>query len=337
MKSNLILALVFGVVSCKASQLNELRVSGGPETNMFTLVATQETTIKERPGVDSGAKAGRICKVAKGTRVMIEGYTKFAEGSHVQVFVKAIQAGSNNTFQPPVQVGEPTIVPASKVLSEKPVNRSEPDITEVSEYPFDLTGGTARTEVDQQVHSVDCVLLGQTAYIFSKHFDGLDSAQPPLDALFEGYDREWGNRIAQAAKNQPKGNYSRSACYQYVADVLEVALGRIPNWQPLNRGKCARSFSDGWNPGINEREFRLRKIDTRDPNIVDKLPVGSVLVTATCGLQSPKGVCAGPGYGDIMIKGDEAGTMYSAINGLPQSDKCGIRSGNLISVFIPIR
>jgi hypothetical protein len=186
--------------------------------------------------------------------------------------------------------------------------------------------------------------LGQTAYLFSEHFEGLEASQPPIDALFEGYDPIWGQKIALTASNQYSvRNYFVGECYTFVADVLERALGRTPNWPPLNKGGCARSFSDGWNPKVNEREFRLRKIATRDPKIVDKLPVGSVLVTARCGKRSLPNVCAGPGYGDIMIKGKADGTMYSATEYRAVDDKpgefwaCGIKTGNLIAVFIPIK
>lgn len=350
MKMSLILVLLYGFASCKSSEWNELRLSDDPTSKIFTLVSRQDTVIKENPASDSGPKAGKSCKISKGTKILIQGYTKFADGSHVQVLLSAIQSGSSSSSQAnlpsdssggsqaTIQSGEPNIVPASKSNSTNPVRITEPYITVIQGDPFHLSSGAPDSNpTPDEVNAAECALLGKTSYLYSEHFDGLSSAEPPIDALFEGYDRDWGSRIANVARNQSKARYSRSSCYMFVADVLERALGRIPNWQPLNRGSCARSFSDGWNPRINETEFRLRKIETRDPNIVDKLPVGSVLVTGRCGLQSPPGVCAGPGYGDIMIKGDEEGTMYSAINGPPRSDKCGIRTGNLISVFIPIK
>jgi len=353
MKLSSFFVVLLGFASCKPSQWNELRMSNDSAPKIFTLVSRQDTSIKEDPAHDSGPKAGKICKISKGTKILIQGYTKFADGSHVQIFLTAIQSMASNSSLPPVQSGEPTIVPASKSSAPgsstpaTPVRITEPKIVTVlpdsvdpfhSEDTLRLSDGAPNATGSSEVSSMECPLLGKLSYIYSEHFDGLSSAEPPMDALFEGYDRDWGNRIASLARNQhEEKKYSGWGCYMFVADVLERALGRIPNWQPLNRGSCARSFSDGWSPRINEREFGLRKIETRDPNIVDKLPVGSVLVTGRCGLQSLPGVCEGPGYGDIMIKGDEEGTMYSAINGPPKSDKCGIRSGNLIAVFIPIK
>lgn len=287
-----------------------------------------------------------VCQVPAGTKILIRGFTKYAEGSHVQVSLSAIILAGSESAQSFQNSGEPSIVPvpsSDSLPSSKSSSSSEPTIrdivTDIGDVnPFNLAPSSPIPEAGvESGTSLECGLLGQTAYLFSEHFEGLDSAEPPLDALFEGYDRVWGQKIANIAIKQPKAAYSRTACYPFVADVLEIALGRKPNWVPLNRGNCARSFADGWNPKVNEREFRLRKIATRDPSIIDKLPVGSVLVTGRCGLQSPAGVCAGPGYGDIMIKGDVAGTMYSAITTPPKYDKCGMRSGNLIAVFIPIK
>ena len=350
MKMSVVLVLLFGFSSCKSTEWNQVRQSDDSTPQIFTLVSKQDTVVKEKPESNSGSKAGKICSISKGTKILIQGYTKFADGSHVQVLLSAIQSGSNmsseatnptgsgSSSQGTIQSGEPKIVPASKLNPPNPVRIAEPEITDIEPQDFNLSAGASGSiRASNEVNPNDCALLGKTGYLYAAHFDGLRSAEPPIDALFEGYDRDWGNRIANIARNQSKARYSRSSCYMFVADVLERALGRIPNWQPLNRGNCARSFSDGWNPSINESEFRLRKIETRDPNIVDKLPVGTVLVTGRCGLASFPGVCAGPGYGDIMIKGDEEGTMYSAINGPPNSDKCGIRTGNLISVFIPIK
>ena len=340
-----VLVLAFGLVSCRTTELNELRVSDSPESKTFTLVAKRETSIKQNPSSDSSAKAGLVCKIPTGTKVLVEGFTKYAEGSHVQVSLSAIIPAGAGISEPPQNEGEPSIVPLPSSDSLPPSNinpskSSEPNIvTDIGAIdPFNLAPSSPMPQSPEEGgSSVECPLLGQVAYLYSEHFDGIDAAQPPMDALFEGYDRAWGERIAEIARKQPKGAYSNTACYPFVADVLEIALRRKPNWVPLNRGSCARSFSDGWNPKVNEREFRLRKIATRDSSVVDKLPVGSVLVTARCGLQSPAGVCAGPGYGDVMIKGDKAGTMYSAITTPPKYDKCGIRSGNLIAVFIPIK
>ena len=347
MKVILLFVTAFGMVSCRSTELNELRVSDSLESKTFTLVAKRETSIKQNPSTDSGAKAGFVCKIPTGTKVLVEGFTKYAEGSHVQVSLSAIIPAGAAISEPAQHEGEPSIVPVPSSDSLAPSKNSpskstEPNhniVTDIGDIdPFNLAPSSPMPQSPEEGGaSVECPLLGQVAYLYSEHFDGIDAAQPPMDALFEGYDRDWGERIAEIARKQPKAAYSRTACYPFVADVLELALKRKPNWVPLNRGSCARSFSDGWNPKVNEREFRLRKIATRDPNIVDKLPVGSVLVTARCGLQSPAGVCAGPGYGDVMIKGDQAGTMYSAITTPPKYDKCGIRSDNLIAVFIPIK
>jgi hypothetical protein len=152
---------------------------------------------------------------------------------------------------------------------------------------------------------------------------------------FPDYDAAYGQRIANAARN-PDGKYRSGRCFQAVADALDAALGRgAQNYGRLNLPPyCARTFSDNWNPGVHQPQFHLRKIATSDRSILERLPIGSVIVTGRCGMQL---TCAGgyPGAGDIMVKVDSAGTTASFYTS-------SIRSGcaataPLLAVFIPTR
>jgi hypothetical protein len=151
---------------------------------------------------------------------------------------------------------------------------------------------------------------------------------------FPDYDPAWGQRIASAARN-PDGRYRTGRCFEAVADALDKALGRAQDYGRLNLPPyCARTFSDNWNPAIHQRQFRLRKIATSDRSILQRLPIGSVIVTGLCGMQL---TCAGgyPGAGDIMVKIDSTGTTASFYTS-------SIRSGcaanaPLLAVFIPTR